>query len=53
MSEEMPQLTRFERRELDVQLTYADESEFDITYDDLRHACPCAKCSPTAARGST
>ena len=46
MSDEMPQLTRFERRELDVQLTYADDSEYSVTYDDLRHSCPCAKCSP-------
>jgi DUF971 family protein len=46
MSEEMPNLRRFERRDVDVALTYDDGSEFVITYDDLRHACPCAKCSP-------
>ena len=46
MSEEMPTLTRFERREVDVALTYDDGSNYTRTYDDLRHACPCAKCSP-------
>ena len=46
MSDEMPKMTRFERREFDAQVTYADGSQFEITYDDLRHAFPCAKCSP-------
>jgi DUF971 family protein len=46
MTDEMPKMTRFERREVDVLVTYADGSEFAITYDDLRHSCPCAKCSP-------
>ena len=46
MTDEMPKMTRFERREFDAQVTYVDGSQFEITYDDLRHACPCAKCSP-------
>ena len=46
MTDELPNMKRFERRELDVVVTYEDGSEFQITYDDLRHACPCAKCSP-------
>jgi DUF971 family protein len=46
MSEEMPRLSRFERRDVDVVLTYDTDAEFTVTYDDLRHACPCAKCSP-------
>ena len=46
MTDEMPKMSRFERRELDALVTYADGSEFDITYDNLRHSCPCAKCSP-------
>ena len=36
MSDEMPKMTRFERREFDAQVTYADGSQFEITYDDLR-----------------
>ena len=46
MTDGMPKMTRFERRELDAQITYEDQSQFEVTYDDLRHACPCAKCSP-------
>ena len=46
MSDEMPNMTRLERREFDALVSYVDGSEFEITYDDLRHACPCAKCSP-------
>lgn len=46
MTDEMPTMSRFERRETDVQLTYDDGSEYTVTYDDIRHSCPCAKCSP-------
>ena len=46
MSEDMPRLTRFERRDVDVALTYENGEVYNVTYDDLRHACPCAKCSP-------
>ena len=35
MSEEMPRLARFERREVDVVLTYDTDAEFTITYDDI------------------
>ncbi len=43
---DFPDLTRLERRDTDMQLTYSDGGEFTITYDDLKHACPCAKCAP-------
>jgi ATP-binding protein involved in chromosome partitioning len=43
---ELPTLNRLERRDLDIHLTWSDGTEHEITYDDLRHACPCAKCAP-------
>ena len=43
---DIPDLTRLERRDTDMQLTYSDGGEFTVTYDDLKHACPCAKCAP-------
>ena len=43
---EMPELIRLERHETYMDLTYSDGGEFTISYDDLRHACPCAKCAP-------
>lgn len=43
---DLPTLKRLERRELDMHLTWSNGLEHEITYDDLRHACPCAKCSP-------
>lgn len=46
MSEEMPTMIRLERQDLDLKITYEDQSDFVVAYDDLRHACPCAKCSP-------
>ena len=46
MTEVLPTLKRLERRAQDMVLTYEDETSFTVTYDDLRHACPCAKCSP-------
>ena len=42
----MPELKRLERRDLDMHLTWSEGTEHEITYDDLRHACPCAKCGP-------
>ena len=42
----IPNLTRLERRMIEMSLLYSDGSEFVITYDDLRYSCPCAKCSP-------
>ena len=46
MSKEIPAMRRLERREVDMLVSYDDEKNFVITYDDLKHACPCAKCSP-------
>ena len=46
MSNNPPELIRLERRDLDMLLTYESGEEFSVTYDDVRHACPCAKCSP-------
>ena len=43
---DIPELKRLERRDTDLELTYGDGSKFTVTYDDLRYACPCAKCSP-------
>ena len=43
---EIPELNRLERREFDMHLTWSDGTEHEDTYDDLRHACPCAKCAP-------
>ena len=43
---EMPELTRLERQDTEMNLTYSDGGEFTVGYDDLRHACPCAKCAP-------
>ena len=43
---EMPDLTRLERQDTEMNLTYSDGGEFTVSYDDLRHACPCAKCAP-------
>ena len=46
MDQELPDLVRLERRKHDMLLSYVNETTFTVTYDDLRHACPCAKCSP-------
>ena len=46
MAEKLPTLKKLERRKQKMILTYDDETTFTVTYDDLRHACPCAKCSP-------
>ena len=43
---DIPELNRLERREFDMHLTWSDGTEHEVTYDDLRHACPCAKCAP-------
>ena len=47
MTDSMPAMTRLERRQVDLHLTYDDGTEFTVSYDDLRHACPCAKCAPS------
>jgi len=46
VADELPTLKRLERQQQDMVLTYDDDSEYTVSYDDLRHACPCAKCSP-------
>ena len=43
---EIPELKRLERRDFDMALTWSDGTTHEITYDDLRHACPCANCAP-------
>ena len=43
---DIPELKRLERRDVDMHLIWSDGTEHVITYDDLRHACPCANCSP-------
>lgn len=43
---EIPELIRLERRDVDIHLTWSDGTEHEVTYDDLRYACPCAKCGP-------
>ena len=42
----IPELKRLERRDTDMHLTWSDGTEHEVTYDDLRHACPCANCGP-------
>ena len=42
----IPELIRLERRDADMHLTWEDGTEHVVTYHDLRHACPCAKCAP-------
>ena len=46
MAEDILELRRLERRDTDMELTYEDGTTFTVSYDDLRHACPCAKCAP-------
>ena len=43
MPDTLPTLKKLERRTQDMVLTYDDDSQYTVTYDDLRHACPCAK----------
>ena len=42
----IPNLVKLERRKEDLLLTYDNEDVYVVEYDDLRHACPCAKCAP-------
>lgn len=53
MAEEIPQLTRLERKKKEMHLTYADGQEFTVDYDSLRHSCPCAKCAPMRNQDDT
>ena len=43
MAEEILELRKLERRDTDMELTYEDGTSFVVSYDDVRHACPCAK----------
>ena len=38
MTDTLPKLTKLERRKQDMLLTYADDTQYTVTYDDLRHA---------------
>ncbi|MCH1541319.1 MAG: DUF971 domain-containing protein [Candidatus Poseidonia sp.] len=46
MSQSLPALKKLERKDTSMELTYEDGEQYTVAYDDLRHACPCAKCSP-------
>lgn len=46
MAEELPKMTKLERGTTEMALTYATGDQHTVAYDDLRHACPCAKCAP-------
>tara|TARA_Y200000002_G_C22624211_1_gene639545 strand:- start:1017 stop:1370 length:354 start_codon:yes stop_codon:yes gene_type:complete len=46
MGDVLPVLKKLERLQQEMVLTYDNEANFTVSYDDLRHACPCAKCSP-------
>ena len=47
MTGDIPRLVRLERRTADLHLTWEDGTVHEVTYDDVRHACPCAKCAPS------
>lgn len=53
MTETLPTMTKLERRAQDMALTYDDGTTHNVTYDDLRHACPCAKCAPMRNEDNT
>jgi len=44
--EDLPTMIRLERKKTKMIVTYDSDESFKISYDDLRHSCPCAKCSP-------
>ena len=46
MVSEVPDLREVERAKKKLILRYADSTEFEIPYPQLRVACPCASCSP-------
>ncbi|MDA0715857.1 MAG: DUF971 domain-containing protein [archaeon] len=48
-----PVLIRLERKKHDMVVTYDSGQSYTISYDDLRHACPCAKCSPMRNEDAT
>ena len=42
----IPELIKLERENKQMKLTYNNGDNFVVSYDDLRHSCPCAKCAP-------
>ncbi|MBT4058739.1 MAG: DUF971 domain-containing protein [Euryarchaeota archaeon] len=42
----LPSLKELERRETDMILRYADDTEYIVDYITLRLRCPCANCDP-------
>ena len=46
MSDELPALIELERRDEGMVLRYQDGQKYELTYRELRLACPCAGCSP-------
>ena len=46
-SSEFPNLTRLERKEETMLLSWSDNHEFELSYKTLLYWCPCAKCSPS------
>lgn len=53
MTSTLPTMTKLERRAQDMLLTYDDGTTHVVAYDDLRHACPCAKCAPMRNEDNT
>lgn len=53
MTSTLPKMTKLERRAQDMVLTYDDGTTHAVAYDDLRHACPCAKCAPMRNEDNT
>lgn len=53
MTSTLPTMTKLERRAHDMALTYDDGTTHTVAYDDLRHACPCAKCAPMRNEDNT
>ena len=53
MTSTLPTMTKLERRAQDMVLTYDDGTTHTVAYDDLRHACPCAKCAPMRNEDNT
>ncbi len=42
----IPKLRRLEREDTTFTMAWSDGTEHRVSYDDLRHACPCANCAP-------
>lgn len=46
MVSEIPDLKEVERAKKKLILRYSDSKEYNVSYHQLRIACPCASCSP-------